>query len=228
MLIDTIKLARVGIATLSATVMLAASWLFVIEFLRPRIDFRLNDAEAVQTLPTYRGISGIVARVGLIRGRLWTEHALTFAPFSINKGGTSLPHESTALLERARKAAVRAVHSAPLDSRAWLVIAQVDSAVQDRDPAPALKMSYYVGPNEESMFPLRIAIATRSSALVDPELHSLLGDEIQRILETRPAFKPYIVAAYRDATSEGKRFIEQEVGRSDRDLLSALRANRTP
>jgi hypothetical protein len=227
MMTNTIKLYRMGFATLSTIVMLAGVWLLVVEFLRPRMDFRLEDAEAGQTLAGNWDASGIAARIGLIRGRLWTEHALTFAPFLLNRDDNLLPHESTMHFEGAREAAVRAVHSAPLDARAWLVIAQVDSVLRDRDPAPALKMSYYVAPNEESMFPLRIAIATRSNALVDPELRGLLGDEIQRILDTRSTLKAYIITAYRDATSEGKRFIEQEVGRSDGDLLSALRADKT-
>jgi hypothetical protein len=226
MQINTIRLFRVGIATLSAILVLATGWLLAIEFLRTPIRFSLDDAEGAQALARYRNISGIAAWVGLIRGRLWTEHALTFAPFSANEGDKAQPDQSAVRFESARKAAMRAVHFAPFDARAWLVIAQIDSALRDRDPALALKMSYYVGLNEEPMFPLRIAIATQSNAISDPEVRDLLGDEIQRVIATRPGSKPDIVAAYRGAAPEGKRFIEQEVGRSDRDLLSALRPAR--
>jgi hypothetical protein len=222
---NVIKRLRWGIATLSAVLMLVAGWLLVIEFMRPRTHFAFDDAEVAQTLARYQTTSSIAARIGLIRGRLWTEHALTFAPFLIN-GGKDAPDEPAVHLGLARDAAMRAVHFAPLDARAWLVMAQVDSALGDRDPAPPLKMSYYVAPNEESMFPLRLAMAIRSNALADPELRSLLGDEMERILATHPAFKPDIIAAYRGASSEGKRFVEQEVGRSDQDLLSALRADK--
>jgi hypothetical protein len=225
MQINTTRLFRAGIAALSAILVLATGWLLAIEFLRTPIRFRLDDAEGAQTLARYQNTSGIAAWVGLIRGRLWTEHALTFAPFSANEGDKAQPYQSAAVrFESARKAAMRAVHFAPFDARAWLVIAKIDSALRDRDPALALKMSYYVGLNEEPMFPLRIAIATQSNAILDPEVRDLLGDEIQRALATRPGSKPDIVAAYRGAAPEGKRFIEQEVGRSDQDLLSALRA----
>jgi hypothetical protein len=222
-----IKSFRVGIAVLSAVLMLFSCWLLVIELLRPRIHPRLDDPESGQVSGKYWDTGGIVARIGLVRGRLWTEDALTFAPFSMDGRDKSLSQESIIQLERAREAATRAVHSAPLDARAWLVIAQADSALGDRDPAAALKMSYYVSPNADSLFLIRLAIATRSNALTDPELPSLLGDEIHTILPGRPDFKPDIVAAYRDATSEGKRFIEQEIGRSDRDLLPALRSDTT-
>jgi hypothetical protein len=224
MKINTTRLFRVGIAALSAVLVLATGWLLSIEFLRTPIRFRLDDADGAQTLARYRSTSGIAAWVGLIRGRLWTEHALTFAPFSANESDKTQPYQSAVRFESARTAAMRAVHFAPFDARAWLVIAQIDSALRDRDPALALKMSYYVGLNEEPMFPLRIAIATQSNAISDPEVRDLLGDEIQRVLATRPGSKPDIVAAYRGAAPEGKRFIEQEVGRSDGDLLSALRA----
>jgi hypothetical protein len=224
MQIDTTRLLRIGIAALSAILVLSTGWLLAIQFLHTPIRFRLDDAEAAQTLARYRNTSGIAARVGLIRGRLWTEYALTFAPFLANEGDKAQPYRSAVRLESARKAAMQAVHFAPFDARAWIVIAKIDSALRDRDPALALKMSYYVGLNEQSLFPLRIAIATQSDAILDPEVRDLLGDEIQRVLATRPASKPDILAAYRGAAPEGKRFIEQEVGRSDQDLLSALRA----
>jgi hypothetical protein len=224
MQINGTRLFRTGIATLSAILLLTSGWLLAIEFLRPPMLFRLEDAKNAQTLARYQTTSGIAAWLGLIRGRLWTEHALTFAPFSANEGEKAQPDQSAVRFESARKAAMRAVHFAPFDARAWLVIAQIDSALRDRDPALALKMSYYVGLNEEPMFPLRIAIATQSNAILDPEVRDLLGDEIQRVLATRPGSEPDIVAAYRGAAPEGKRFIEQEVGRSDQDLLSVLRA----
>jgi hypothetical protein len=220
---NVIRLARLMIATLSAVLTIVAVWLLLIELMRPNLPSDFDNPEAAQTLAEHQTTSGIAALVGLIRGRLWTEHALTFAPFLINKH-TNAPDQSAVHLGLARDAAMHAVHFSPLDARAWLVIAQADSALGDRDSAPALKMTYYVAPNEESMFPLRLAIAIQSNALADPELRSLLGDEMQRILATHLAFKPDIIAAYRGASSEGKRFVEQEVARSDQDLLSALRA----
>jgi hypothetical protein len=224
MIFNTMRLFKAGIAALSAVLMLTALWLLVIEFLRPPIHLRLADAEARQVLGRYQETSGIAARIGFVQGRLWTEHALTFAPFLTDGSDKLPPKESAVHFERARDAATRAVHSTPLDARAWLVLAQADSTLRDQDPALPLKMSYYVGPNEESLFPVRIAIAVRSNVL-DPELRGLLGDEVQKILTTRPELKPGIVAAYRNGTSEGKRFLEKEVGRTDRDLLSVLRSD---
>jgi hypothetical protein len=218
-----LKLFRTGAAALSGVLMLAACWLLIVQLLGPQTSFHDEGEAATQTLGLSRDTAAVAAQIALVRGRLWTEYAMSLAPFLLG-GDHHLGDAHSRSLERAREAAVQAVHFAPFDARAWLLIAAVQSVLRDRNPASALKMSYYVGPNDAPLFPIRVAIATRSDALTDPDLRSLLGDEIQKTLEARPAFKPDILAAYRTATPEGKLFIEQEVGRADADLLAALRA----
>ena len=84
-------------------------------------------------------------------------------------------------------------------------------------------MSYYAGPNELSLMPLRIKIATQSTAITDPELQILVGAEIRTIITRKPDLKPVIVAAYRNALPEGRRLIETQVRELDPGLLSSLR-----
>jgi hypothetical protein len=86
-------------------------------------------------------------------------------------------------------------------------------------------MSYYTGPNELALTPLRIRIATHSTAIADTELQMLVAQEIQTIILRHPGLKPSLLAAYRDASLEGKQFIEAALGDLDKDLLAAIRAS---
>jgi hypothetical protein len=216
---------RVTTALLAILLTIAAFWLLLVQLIRPASPSLPEDVAAAQILADQRGSAGLAARIGLFRGDLWTDYAISLAPFVSSRFTSTEGASSIALLDRTRDAAVRAVQLAPFDARAWLLIAAVDSQVLDRNPAGALKMSFYVGPNELSLFPLRIGIATRSNAITDPELQTLLGDEIQKVISSQPTLKPYIVAAYGDALPEGKLFIAKHVEQSDRDLFVSLRAN---
>ena len=136
-----------------------------------------------------------------------------------DKGASSL-----AALDSTRSVAVRAAALAPHDARAWLLIAEVDSQGLEHNAAGPLKMSYYTGPNELPLIPLRIDIATRTDAITDSELQILVGGEIRTIITRRPDLKPLIIAAYRSALPEGRRFIESQVGELDPGLLASIRA----
>jgi hypothetical protein len=90
-------------------------------------------------------------------------------------------------------------------------------------------MSYYTAPNEIALIPLRIVIATRSDAITDADLQVLVGGEIRTIITRKPESKPLILAAYRNALPQGKRFIEEAVGEFDPALLTAIRlTNQAP
>jgi hypothetical protein len=92
-----------------------------------------------------------------------------------------------------------------------------------RESDGALRMSYYTGPNELALMPLRLSIAARSNAIGDADLQLLVGQEIRTILTRKPELKPWIVLAYRNASPEGKAFFESTVGALDPVLLTALR-----
>jgi hypothetical protein len=85
-------------------------------------------------------------------------------------------------------------------------------------------MSYYTGPNEPALTPLRIQIATRSTAITDADLQILVAQEIRTIILRHQDQKPIILTAYRNASPEGKQFIEATVGDLDKSLLATIRA----
>jgi hypothetical protein len=198
----------------------AAVWILSVELIRPSLPVFPNDAATTEAAAAHRNAAGVAARIGLLQGSLWTAYAMTLAPGEFTDKGAS----SLAALDSTRTAAVRAAELTPHDARAWLLIAEVDSRGLEHNAAGPLKMSYYTGPNELPLIPMRIKIATGTDAITDSELQILVGGEIRKIITRRPDLKPLIIAAYRSALPEGKRFIESQVSELDPALLASIRA----
>ena len=83
-------------------------------------------------------------------------------------------------------------------------------------------MSYYTGPSEQDLVPLRLRIATYSDVLTDIELRQFATRDLRLLLARHE--KSAIAVAYNAASPPGKRFIEQTVGEIDPSALVFLRA----
>jgi hypothetical protein len=215
---------RVGVTVLAVLLAIEALWILSAEVLRPRLA-SFPAAAAAAVTPSERDRAELAAKIGLVRGDLWADYAMTLMPQlpqEIARGGTVA---SSRPAEVARAAAQRAASLAPHDSRIWLLLAAVASELdrRGRESEGALRMSYYTGPNELALMPLRLSIAARSNAIGDADLQLLVGQEIRTILTRKPELKPWIVLAYRNASPEGKAFFESTVGALDPVLLTALR-----
>jgi hypothetical protein len=215
---------RVGVTVLAVLLAIEALWILSAEVLRPRLA-SFPAAAAAAVTPSERDRAELAAKIGLVRGDLWADYAMTLMPQlpqEIARGGTVAPSRPA---EVARAAAQRAASLAPHDSRIWLLLAAVASELdrRGRESDGALRMSYYTGPNELALMPLRLSIAARSNAIGDADLQLLVGQEIRTILTRKPELKPWIVLAYRNASPEGKAFFESTVGALDPVLLTALR-----
>jgi hypothetical protein len=216
------------LAAMVFAVLLAAEalWILSADALRPRLASFPAGAAAAAVTPSERDKAQMAAKIGLVRGDLWADYAMTLVPQlpqEIVKGGPGAPARQA---ELARTAAERAASLAPHDSRIWLLLAAVASQLDrgGRQGDDALRMSYYTGPNELALIPTRLSIAARSSSIGDAELQVLVGQEIRTILTRKPDLKPWIVVAYRNASPEGRAFIESTVGALDPVLLATLRA----
>jgi hypothetical protein len=222
------SLFRVGTAIFAGVLGVAAVWMLLVELIRPSLPFFPDDPTSVEAAGAHRGAAAVAASIGLVRGDLWTDYAITQMSAEIRGSVTAAAPEA---FEAARGATVRAVELAPHDARAWLLLAAMDSRLDllNRKAAGPLKMSYYTAPNEIALIPLRIVIATRSDAITDADLQVLVGGEIRTIITRKPESKPLILAAYRNALPQGKRFIEEAVGEFDPALLTAIRlTNQAP
>jgi hypothetical protein len=94
----------------------------------------------------------------------------------------------------------------------------------NREIANRLKMSYFTGPNEPTLTPLRVRVATRSIVITDAELQTLAAQDIRTIVLRHRDQMSALQVAYRDGSAEGKQFIEATVGDLDKDLLATIRA----
>jgi hypothetical protein len=118
----------------------------------------------------------------------------------------------------------RAAELSPHDSRVWLLLATLDSQLggDAKNVPEELKTSYYTGPNENALRPLRLRTALAFDATADTELQSLVTLEIRTIVTRVPALKPSIVAAYLHGSAEGRRFVDDVVANLDANLSNAM------
>jgi hypothetical protein len=221
---------RHGTTIFAGMLGISAVWMLSVELIRPSLPYFPDDRAAVEAAAAHRSAAGVAASIGLIRGDLWADYAITLAPAMSGEIRGAIASTAPEALDVARAAAVRAAELAPHDARAWLLLAAMDARLDflNHKVAGPLKMSYYTGPNEIALIPLRILIATRSDAITDGDLQVLVGGEIRTIITRKPESKPLILAAYRDALPEGKSFIEAAVADFDPALLAAMRATGQP
>jgi hypothetical protein len=213
----------------SAILALLTIWLFLAEISRAALPWFPADRAAAAAAASSRSDAKWAARFGLVRGALWTEYALTYVDlFWPETSGES--RASLNVLDQARLAAERAVTYSPHEARAWLLLAVFElrsDPLKDRS-AMALKMSYYTGPNEAELTPMRLFAALQPSAIGDEEVRQLASAEIRAMLAHRPELKSAIGTAYRDAPPPGKRFLEAPLAALDPDLLSSMRGGDAP
>jgi len=199
-------------------------WLLLAEFSRPGIDRLPTDVSAADIAAQKRDAAIWAASIGVIRGDLWADSAFTYTNLILDERRDSWTADITPTLGRARAISERAVDLAPTQFGAWLVLAGLAA----RYPSPgftateALKMSYYTGPSEPDLVPLRLRIATYSDVLTDIELRQFATRDLRLLLARNE--KSAIAVAYNAASPPGKRFIEQTVGEIDPSALVFLRA----
>ena len=198
-------------------------WLLLAELSRPGIDRLPTDATSAAAAAKQRGTAAWAASIGAIRGGLWAESAFTYADLLWADAGANAG--LTQALARVRASLNHALNDAPHESGAWLLLAGLAS----RYPSPgldvteALKMSYYTGPSEQDLMPLRLRIAAQSDGFADVEIRQFVTRDLRLFVARRQ--NSAIAAAYNAAAPAGKRLIEQAVGEIDPSLLESLRAS---
>ena len=213
---------RAGLLVFAIVLGLEGSWLTATEAVRPQVPYFPTGATAAAAASEQRANVAIAASLGVIRGDLWASYAVALSSDLLADVAAASSSASPALSENSVASAIKASGFAPFDSRIWLLLAIVDARLE-RSASEPLKMSYYTGPNDVALTPSRLLVASRTAAIADPELQILVGREIRMIVSRKPDLRPALFAAYREASPEGKRFIESEVGGLDRDLAAAIR-----
>jgi hypothetical protein len=158
------------------------------------------------------------AMIGGIRGDLWAESAFKNADLMWGDAGEG------AELAQARSSLDHALVDAPHQSNAWLMLAGLASRFRlpGIDAKEAVKMSYYTGPSELELMPVRLWIAARLDAFGDIELRDSISREVRLLIAHQQ--RSAIVAAYNTAQPAGRQFIEQTIREIDPSAVETLRA----
>ena len=90
------------------------------------------------------------------------------------------------------------------------------------DANELLKVSYYTGPSEQDLVPIRLRIAVQSEHFDDPEMRQFVSRDIRHLLALKQTSA--IAEAYNAASSAAKSFIEQTLTDIDPSALDVLKA----
>lgn len=210
--------------TLLFAILLGAQciWLLVAQISRPGIPRLPTDVADAAAASQRRGAAATAATVGAIRGDLWAESAFTYSDLLFDKTASAANADTSQNLARARISLERAVKDAPITPAAWLLFA----GFALRYPSPGfdatetLKMSYYTGPSDQDLLPLRLRMAVRSDTLNDVEMRQFIARDLRVLIARKQT--PEIAQTYGAASPAGKRFIEQNVKDLDPSILSSL------
>jgi hypothetical protein len=215
---------RYGLLAFGVVLAMQAAWIILAEYYHPGlIKLPVDRQTSLVLLPEQDRIKR-AASLATIRGDLWAESAFTNSNLLWKESPTQ--DGSKEEIKQVQKELIRALQYSPHRGDVWLMMA----AMEDRyswpthQPGSLLKMSYYTAPNEQSLFPLRLRTALRPSALQDVEVQDMAQRDIRMAMGKAPALKPALLAAYKDASPQGRSFVDRVVSEIDPTYLAALRA----
>ena len=213
---------RLAILVFALLLGLQCIWLLLAELSRPNLNGLPTDAQAAAAALEQRSDATWAAGIGSIRGDLWAESAFSYANLLWTRPGTDA--DQTKSLEQARASLYHAIDDAPHQAGAWLLLAGLAFHYHwpNFNATEVLKMSYYTGPSDEALMPLRLRVAAASEAIGDTDVQQLVGRDLRLLLAQKR--KSAVAEAYAGASPAGKRFIEGAVGEFDPASLESLRS----
>jgi hypothetical protein len=198
---------------------LQAIWIVLPELIRPGSIPLPLDGQAAASTKLQRPRAAWAAAIGFVRGDLWVDSALTYSDL-IWTANPDKADEQDALTT-----AERGLIYSPYRADAWLLLAALSFRFdwgQSR-LAALLKMSYYTGPNEIYLVPLRLFVSVSSQALEDVELQEMVRRDIRLIITRKPDLKEFLISAYENASATNRKIIENAVAEVDPQFLRSIR-----
>jgi hypothetical protein len=215
------SLFRIYISIFGLLLAAFSLWIVLPDLSSPNITTLPVSPEGAAAAASHRGEALWAARAAVVRGDLWAEAAFTYANLEWLDSAQPLGEA----LDQAKASATRAVSLMPWNSGVWLMLADLSSRYRWQTPSPTecLKMSYYTGPHEEALIPLRLMVAGRLDPSADAVLADLFRRELETVMMDRTALRPAIVAAYEQATSQAQHLIEDVATHTDPAFSQTLR-----
>jgi hypothetical protein len=207
---------RLAALALTSVVGIYCVWLLLAEVVRPGVRGLPVNPQTAAVAAQKHGRAHWAAQVGLIRGDLWAEAGYTSADLLWkNPSGGKDPSQA---LDLARAQLDRAIRYAPTKAGVWLLLAGFASKFPEA--IEALRMSYFTGPSELSLMPIRTFIAAQMPTL-DDDMQQLARRDVRILLQRQQ--KSAIIQAWHVASPAGKRLIEQEIRERDPNFAQELR-----
>lgn len=124
--------------------------------------------------------------------------------------------------EAAQNALITALKISPIRPALWLALGALKA--RSGEPAtPALKMSYLTGSVPVEVAFSRVQTVTSTSAATDEEIRLFATSDIRAALASRARFEAPLVAAYVQATPEGKSLLLEATQATDPTFNATLR-----
>jgi hypothetical protein len=199
-----------------------AGWILIAEAVRPKLITVGGDPHLDVARYARRDAAILVARVGLVRGDLWSEAALAYADMLLGDDRNT----PKADLEEAKAVTEQAIAHAPYDSRLWLLLAAGYRRLNplDERASAALKMSYYTGANVIAVLPHRLVLSVQSRAIADPEFQELVRDDIRLAAARKSQLISALVTAYTGSSAPGRELINKTLSEFDPSVLALVRS----
>jgi hypothetical protein len=212
---------RVATLLFAALLGLQCVWLTLAELSRAGVGELPTDASAAAAAAGKRGRAAWAADFGAIRGDLWAQLAFTYADLMFDNDRET--PDTMQRLTRARIDLEHALYDAPAQPGAWLLRAGLVLRYPSLglDAVESLKMSYYTGPTELDLIPLRLRLTALSNMTGDAELRQFLRRDLRLLLARNQ--QSAIADAYNGAVPPGKRIIERTLDEIDHRAAESLR-----
>jgi len=213
------------LTTLLFAILLAAQclWLMLAELARPSISQLPSDMASAAAAAKQRDAASRAASIGGIRSDLWAAAAFTYADLLWGEKNEAIANANAAsTLLRGRATLTRALNDGPHQSRVWLLLAGLSLrfASLGFDGLETLKMSYYTGPSEQALLPLRLRTAVQLDGSKDVEMRQFISRDLRMLLAQKQ--KSAIAEAYNVASPSGKGFIESAIKDINPTALDSL------
>lgn len=214
---------RLGAILCAALLAMQCIWLLLPELVRPKFDQLPTDATAASAAAKHYDAAVWAASVARLRGDLWANAAFTQADLLWQKDDARGDENPAAALQRARTSLYLALRNAPHASPAWLMFAGLDLRYPalGGDAINLLKLSYYTGPSEQELVPLRLELAVRLESFSDFEMRQFISRDIRLLLAQKQ--EATIAKIYTAASPNAKSFMDQTIRDIDPSAVDRMR-----
>jgi hypothetical protein len=222
---SAINRTRVALFGLACVLGGLAAWILAAEALRPTTIVFATDGQSAVSNYAQRDAAITAARVGLVRGDLWSEAAFAYGGMLWNQGKTT-PNADMPPFDQTQELTERAITYAPHDSRLWLLLAVNYFRFDwlNERAAGSLRMSYYTGSSLMTVVPQRLVLAVQSRALQDEDFQELVRHDIRNAVTHKLELMSALVTAYNNAPPSGRQFIEKALAEFDPSALALIRS----